>query len=425
MLREHKEWMWEQLENMPVIDTHEHLMGSNEKRERYPDFFAEYLRDYLHYDLLLAGMSAGELQFLMGEGHVLSEKWELFEKYWRFCRHTGYGSMIESSIRILYGIDGIRKETIGEINAAVMKDYETDLYEKVLRQICHVETALTDNSDLESDRRYFRCSYNLDYLIFPLDISEFRRAEDELGRTISSFSQWLEAVDRTIERAATAGAPCFKVSAAYRRPLRFERTDFSGAEKEFGEMLLFRKYSDWLPAKPLNAGMRFSNYVMHHILAALQERDIPVQFHTGQLSGTFGTTADSNPEYLADLLREYPSLKFDLFHMGYPYSKQLISLCKTYPNAYFDFCWGYVLSPDTAEQALKEGLTTIPLNKIFGFGGDQLSAGSLCGHMHMAKKTITKVFAELIEEEVMDRQEAKWAAKRILYDNPGELYRLF
>jgi len=81
---------------------------------------------------------------------------------------------------------------------------------------------------------------------------------------------------------------------------------------------------------------------MHHILSAANERGVFVQFHTGLLEGNRGMLSNSNPELLENLFLKYPGVKFDLFHIGYPYWGVTAALAKTYPNVFIDMClrWG-------------------------------------------------------------------------------------
>jgi len=43
-----------------------------------------------------------------------------------------------------------------------------------------------------------------------------------------------------------------------------------------------------------------------------------------------------NPELLENLFLKYPGVKFDLFHIGYPYWGVTAALAKIYPNVFID-----------------------------------------------------------------------------------------
>jgi predicted TIM-barrel fold metal-dependent hydrolase len=96
---------------------------------------------------------------------------------------------------------------------------------------------------------------------------------------------------------------------------------------------------------------------------------------------------------LKNLFGKYPNLKFDIFHTGYPYERELMVLVKTHVNVYIDFCWTHIISPFAAKNAFYEMLDTLPYAKIFGFGGDYLFFDEVIGHITMAKQNICTVLA--------------------------------
>ena len=49
------------------------------------------------------------------------ERWLLIEPYWEHARHTGYGRALDLSVRVLYGLDGIRRDTIEALDAAFQR----------------------------------------------------------------------------------------------------------------------------------------------------------------------------------------------------------------------------------------------------------------------------------------------------------------
>ena len=60
----------------------------------------------------------------------------------------------------------------------------------------------------------------------------------------------------------------------------------------------------------------------------------------------------------------YPRVKFDLFHISYPYQGELSVLAKLFPNVYVDFCWAHIVSPSVSRRTLHEFLEMVPVNKI-------------------------------------------------------------
>jgi uncharacterized protein len=73
---------------------------------------------------------------------------------------------------------------------------------------------------------------------------------------------------------------------------------------------------------------------------------------------------------------------------------------------------------------LHEAIETVPGNKIFAFGGDFIIPEGAYGHSVMARRTVSCVLTEKVEDDYLSEEEAIALAGRILRDNPAELYRL-
>jgi predicted TIM-barrel fold metal-dependent hydrolase len=164
--------------------------------------------------------------------------------------------------------------------------------------------------------------------------------------------------------------------------------------------------------------------MFHRIIQAAVERDVPIQIHTGLQEGNGNLLAHSNPLLLTELCLEYGRAKFDLFHGGYPFMGEALSLAKNFANVFLDLCWLYIISPSAAARMLHEALETVPANKIFAFGGDFIIPEGAYGHSVMARRTVSRVLTEKVEDAYLSEEEAVALAGRILRDNPAALYRL-
>ena len=118
---------------------------------------------------------------------------------------------------------------------------------------------------------------------------------------------------------------------------------------------------------------------------------------------------------------KYPGVKFDLFHIEYPYTGVTAALAKTYPNVYVDMCWAHIISPVSARNALSDFLDSVPYNKIMGFGGDYSIVDAIYGHLKMARENTAKVLEEKISEKTITLSQAMKIAERILHGNPKEV----
>ena len=132
---------------------------------------------------------------------------------------------------------------------------------------------------------------------------------------------------------------------------------------------------------------------------------------------------NSDPELLCPLFMQYPNLNFIIYHIGYPYYQALGAYAKMFKNVYLDMCWSHVISQRAAFCALVEWLDAVPVNKIFGFGGDYLFLDGIFGHQGMARENIAKALAEKVMSG-WTIQEAMNAAKRLLVTNPQDIYKI-
>ena len=106
------------------------------------------------------------------------------------------------------------------------------------------------------------------------------------------------------------------------------------------------------------------------MLRTADAHGVPVQIHTGLTAGNGNFVQNSDPRHLTNLFFLFPRIQFDLFHVSYPFEGELSVLAKLFPNVHADFCWTHIVSPEVARRTLHTFLETIPVNKIFGFGGD-------------------------------------------------------
>jgi predicted TIM-barrel fold metal-dependent hydrolase len=121
---------------------------------------------------------------------------------------------------------------------------------------------------------------------------------------------------------------------------------------------------------------------------------------------------------------DYPNVKFDMFHISYPYCGEAGALGKMFPNVYLDMCWAHIISPAAAAAALSDFLDAVPYNKIMGFGGDYGFVDGVYGHLVLARETISRVLAEKVRLGVFGVDQAVRIAEHLLYKNPKVLFSL-
>jgi uncharacterized protein len=412
--------LFEEIQTIEVIDTHEHLASSEAQRPEFCDVLTEFVRQYFTEDLLSAGMSSADLSLVIGPEKSVEEKWEILAPYWEFTQDTGYARAISITIRDLYGIDELSKETVGPLNDAWKKTFDGKHYHRVLKEKSKIKMSILD-SDLFCDREFFRSVYRLDHFIFPMMGSQIEDVENFTGIQICRFQDWLDACEASLDKALEQGAIGLKTALAYLRPLKFEDATMAEAEADFNSMMTRRHFPPWVP-EVFSVGTKFQDFMMHYVLWLANKRGLTVQVHTGIQAQNGNHIKSADPRLLSNLFERYRDVRFDLFHIGYPYHIQMAVLAKNFPNVYLDMCWGHIVSPQASIEALHEWLNVVPLNKISAFGGDYTIIDTVYGHQYMAREHVAKVLAHRVDERLITMERAMKIARWLFHDNPAKLF---
>lgn len=407
---------------LPIIDSHEHLPSREELRETDTDILREYLVHYFNSDLVAAGMKFADVEAARDVSKPLMERWKMVEPYWQLARNTGYGRALDLTVQKLYGFPRIDTDTIQGINAAFRKTLQPGQhhYRHILKELCHIDFSVLD-SDFHCDREFFRTVYSLDGLIYPESWDEIDVLAQDTGMAITCFDDYLAACDAMILLALDKGAIALKCHAAYFRSLDFANVPYHEAEGCFIALLNERGRAAWNP-RTFSTTKAFQDYMMHHVLRCANRHRMTVQIHTGLQESGRNYIANADPTLLSNLFVQYPDVKFDLFHIGYPYYHEMAALGKMFPNVYLDMCWAHIISPAASMQALDEWLDSVPVNKIIAFGGDYRIIDAVYAHQLMARQNVTKVLARKVADGVFTMDEARWMARRMFYDNPKAVF---
>ena len=125
---------------------------------------------------------------------------------------------------------------------------------------------------------------------------------------------------------------------------------------------------------------------------------------------------------LASTFRRFPGVRFVMLHCGIPWIEQAGIMAKYFENVYIDMAWLHVISPSMAVRGLKTWMDLLPVNKIFGFGGDYLIVEKVYGHLEMAKENLCRAIAQKAEGTHMPAKRAALWLQKLLHDNPQAVY---
>jgi predicted TIM-barrel fold metal-dependent hydrolase len=422
------------VDKIPILDTHEHLIQEQERIAQKPDLFETFLSHYLSSDLISSGMSLEELAELRNPRLPLTDRWKIFKPFWENTKNTGYAYAINVAVKGLYDIDGLSDRTYKEIATRMEKRNLTGLYNWVLKEKAGIERIILDTSPetplTNVDYNIFAPVFRFRDFIMAKSRLELEKLEKRCNTSIHSLNDFIKALSKEFNRVQNRIVGV-KIGLAYMRTLQFEKVTFNEAEEVFNniyrqenfERILIDKRHRYVPAGlSLTDSKPLQDFMVHTVIQLATKRGLPIQIHTGLQEGNENILVNSRPTLLINLFREYKEARFDVFHGAYPYTGELASLAKNFPNVYADLCWLHIISPFKARQTLSEWLDTIPSNKIFGFGGDYRFIEGVYGHAVIARYNIARVLTEKVEEGIYRKSEAAQLAHKLLRDNAHELF---
>jgi predicted TIM-barrel fold metal-dependent hydrolase len=407
------------INNLEIIDTHEHLLPFEAQRE-HNDVVSEYLTHYFSVDLVTAGLSLEQFDQVRGNEMSVIEKWNCIEQYWDRSRFTGYGQALALTARDIYGIDEINRGSIEELNRRYLATFSQQHYHKILKEKSKIKVAILDRfEEVECDKEYFIIANYVNPLVYPKSNQNIVDLEKETGISIITLEDYLRACEKRIDQFLKS-SKILKCALAYSRSLDFARTEKHLAENGFHKIITNRQSGN--ASDDFVCDIDFSNYMFRYIVSLAQERGMVMQIHTGIQEGHGNILSNSHPGLLNPIFMDYPDMKFDIFHIGYPYQSELGVMCKMFKNVSIDMCWAHIVSPLASRNILSEWLEFLPYNKINGFGGDYCFIDGVYGHQSIARRNIAEVLSEKAQRGLFTVSKACEIGKAILYDNPAELF---
>ena len=416
------------VDKTPFVDTHEHLWEEKTRLEaaergEWTDFGVLF-RLYSDSDLLTAGMSREEAERILTPGLDPRAKWRILQPYYDRARNTGYMQNVRESVRMLYGVDDVRDDTVETISEQIAASIAPRFYGPILRESCNIEYAQVNS--LETPHLLFMETDQPDLLAQDLGFNTLSSAVSK--QATGELSEWSGVDVRTLDDfyrvqdwAFETYAPraiAMKNQGGYDRGLDYVQLPKPDAVRLFERMMTRDDLSR--PEQEALAGNLF-----HRCIDLSVEHDLPVKLHTGYHAGNNTMPlhrVGANPGDVCELLRAHPDARFVLMHMSYPYQDQLIAICKHYTNAWADMCWAWIANPVASVRFVKEFLMAAPANKLLTFGGDYMLVEMVPGHAVIARRGLTQAIAELVEEGWVDESDVPDLVDRVMRGNAHDLF---
>ena len=408
------------MEQLDIIDCHEHLGPEKERTESQQDVFTLFTL-YTHCDLNSAGMDwpswkGQEWPFerkkpvydsLFDYDIPLKKRWEIFKPWWAKIRYGSYARAALLTAKKVYGFDDINDETYQGLSEAIAAENTPGIYKRMLCDRCNIRASLTqcDRTDVERPLVPVMQVVGL----YTIGTSEQLEAlAQRYGFDVpGDLDEMTDFADKILQKWLDAGAVGIKIISR-----NFPQVNKKDAEKAF-EKLFDSKEPDAAAVEPLN------NYLYHRIIDIATEKDLVVAVH----AGIWGDFRELDSKYMLKIASAHPQTKFDLYHLGMPSVRDTIVIAKNYPNVFLNLCWSHIISQVQCCSGIDELLDQVPINKVLAFGGDYIRpVEKVVGHLHMARENFAKVFGSRIDRELMSFDQACEILKLWFWDNPLKLY---
>ncbi len=413
------------IHNIRMVDTHEHVVSERVYVDDGPDILMALFNNYVRTDLVVAGAAPQAVENITDQRMDLADRWNAIRDYWPHCQHTGYGEAVRIIAGEIYGIEG--DITLDALQAAQAKNAELRQPGQrlhLLRDVANLDHVQIDNFETactvdESGPDFFR--YDLSWAAATngyIGEREVDWLEAETGVRVRDLHTLRDAHTAIFDHYAPV-AVAVKSQHAYNRPLVWVERDDADVAAVLHKALAGRDLSpdeqmclgDW------NLGQAAGLAAHHHL---------PVKIHTGILAHHAQQSRMRverlNARHLAELFLRYPETRFVVMHMAYPFNDELVAIAKHFQNVYIDFCWGWSINPRAAVDFARKLIHAVPVNKVFGFGGDAFWPMAAVAYAIQARRWLARALQAEVDDGLLSEKQAIGVADRWLYANQHEVF---
>lgn len=291
-----------------------------------------------------------------------------------------------------------------------------DAHVKALMEDANIETLVVDNGAKEI------CEVDKFAKLFPGKIEKTFRLETLIQGLLESsenFESLLLSFDEALKSAVEIDkCVAFKSVIAYRSGLDVTNVDAVEAKQDFDNR---EDRIEWFGPYV----KRVRDFLLRRALILSIDLKVPVLIHTG-LGDTDIQASKCNPAFLAELLKDeaISPARVLLIHGGYPYTIEAGWLANVLPNVYLELSSSLppFLEPAVSANRYGELLRWVPIPKlIYGSDGSEFPE-ILWYYAKMAKRSMGKALAELVEEDIFSVNEALEQGENIFSNNARTLF---
>ena len=409
----------EEMRAIRTVDCHSHTNLQSEYYAAERNLFS--MRSYFNREITaLTGATGQEFEDVYGAGASDTECWALLRRAIQSAGNTSYWRHNLVTYRRFFGLvdPELTDENWEAINQAIIeRTADPDWYRWVTEDVCALRTQIRNVPWYEDwEPQFFTATLRMEAALELLNEGSRARFAGVCDRNLDSLADLKLALRDYVQGYVARGACGIKLAHAYSRTLDSQAVSEAEAGRIFAQSLRGHEPT-------ADDVKRFQDHLIFYMGEIADEMDLVFQIHTG-VQTTWGWVPDSNPIHLLPLIHRFPKVKFDLFHMGYPYVRELGMMGKHCPNVYLNMAWAYVVSMEASRQGLSEWIDLVPGSRILAFGSDVRWPEFIYGHLEMARSCLADVLVEKVRRDYLSASAASDLLHKMLYDNPVALYRL-
>ena len=406
-----------EMESLRTVDCHSHTaLKSEYYGQMQPSLFS--MMAY-HEREIASATGMGSPQLYDG-AESDEERWQRLKPALLRTRNESYWRHNIVTYRALFDFEG---EDLEDDNWAALNDTikertaDPNWYDHVTNEVAKLETQILNVPWFQDwEPEYFTCTLRMEEALELHNEANRQRLEEHLARDIRSLYHLKAALVELIERYRDRGSVGIKLAHAYRRTLASEPVPESDAARVF-ERALRGDDLPWPDRKALE------DHLIFFLAEVAGQLGQVFQIHTG-VQGNWGHVPDSNPLHLLPLIHSHKRTKFDLFHAGYPFSRELGMIGKHCANVWLNMAWMYVITMEGSRQSMSEWIDLVPGDRLLGFGSDVHWPEMVYSHLIMARSCLADVLATKVERDFLSETTAMSLVHQMLRDNAMGLYGL-
>lgn len=391
------------LDEIDIIDAHEHFFCEKDHNARYLSFY-DFMTSYIQWDLYSAGMPGFMLWNYPGNEKEAIEYYRIIAPYWEHVKYGSYARPARLAWNKYFGSDSLNEDLVVKIGDKMNRENVPGHYDEVFEE-CHIRYIINqwDTNPYEDQRFLYGTPFDIET---EERILAFCRENKD-----AVLTDYVVHLEETIQKEKAKGS-CL---------VKFFSVEFMGE--------VFTEEQAKAAFDAAKRGQQPEKKCIDSLLMYLAEKrielcgkyDMVAAIHTG----VWTDINKMNPELIFGIVERHPDTMFDIYHLGMPYVRECAFLGKNYPNVYLNLCWSHSVSEQMTIQAMHELIDLVPQNKIIGFGGDLKTAPEhIWGQLQVAKENMALVFAERVYRGRMGMEDAKDLLRRWMYENAADLYKI-